>query len=221
MNDKEPTGNEAQDAGKSLAGPGAGAVAFPDRERALSAEEFRHLADVAPAVEWFANISNPRTRRAYRLDLEDFSKFAGIQRPEEFRLVVRAHVIAWRNTLEERNLSPATIRRKLAALSAIFNHLCESNAVLSNPTRGVKRPAASAHEGKTPFIRSGPPRRPTPWITRRTSPRCRSGSAMPTSRPPASMTAGGRGRRTARRLRWRTDALFGPSGRSPARDHPG
>lgn len=137
-------------------------MVFPDRERALTAEEFRHLADLSPEAEWFANITNPRTRRAYRLDLDDFSKFAGIQRPEEFRLVVRAHVIAWRNTLEQRNLSPATIRRKLSALSAIFNHLCESNAVLSNPTRGVKRPAEGAHEGKTPFIRSGPRRRPTP-----------------------------------------------------------
>ena len=155
MNDTQPTGNEAQDAGRSPAPPAAGAVVFPDRERALTAEEFRHLADVAPAVEWFANISNPRTRRAYRLDIEDFSKFAGIQRPEEFRLVVRAHVIAGRQTLEQRNLSPATIRRKLAALSAIFNHLCESNAVLSNPTRGVKRPAADAHEGKTPAISDG------------------------------------------------------------------
>lgn len=152
MCDTQPIGNEAQDARRSPAAPAGGAVVFPDRERALTAEEFRHLADVPPEVEWFANITNPRTRRAYRLDLEDFSKFAGIQRSEEFRLVVRSHVIAWRNSLEQRNLSPATIRRKLAALSAIFNHLCESNAVLSNPTRGVKRPAAGAHEGKTPAI---------------------------------------------------------------------
>jgi hypothetical protein len=124
MNPTQPTGNDGQDAESSPAGPAAGTVVFPDRERALSAEEFRHLADVPPEVEWFANITNPRTRRAYRLDIEDFSKFAGIQRPEELRLVVRSHVIAWRNTLEQRNLSPATIRRKLSALSAIFNHLC-------------------------------------------------------------------------------------------------
>jgi len=79
MNDTAATGNEAEGAGRSRATPGDGAVVFPDRERALTAEEFRHLADVPPEVEWFANITNPRTRRAYRLDLDDFSKFAGIK----------------------------------------------------------------------------------------------------------------------------------------------
>jgi site-specific recombinase XerD len=126
-----------------------------NRPQALTAEQFRDLVDVPPAVEWFANIVNPRTRRAYKMDLEDFMRFAGIRKPEEFRLVVRAHVIAWRKTLEQRSLSPATIRRKLAALSALFNHLCESNAVLSNPTLGVKRPNADSNEGKTPAISNG------------------------------------------------------------------
>jgi site-specific recombinase XerD len=130
-------------------------VIVRDRPRALSAEQFRDLADVPPAVEWFANIDNPRTRRAYKLDLEDFMRFVGIEKAEEFRLVVRAHVIAWRKSLEERSLSSATIRRKLSALSALFNHLCESNAVLSNPTLGVERPNADSNEGKTPAISDG------------------------------------------------------------------
>lgn len=34
-------------------------------ERRLTAAEFQHLAAVPAAVEWFANIDNPRTRRAY------------------------------------------------------------------------------------------------------------------------------------------------------------
>jgi site-specific recombinase XerD len=123
-----------------------------NRPHALSSEQFRDLGDVPPAAEWFANIVNPRTRRAYKMDLEDFISFAGIQKPEEFRLIVRAHVIAWRKSLEQRALSSATIRRKLSALSALFNHLCESNAVLSNPTLGVKRPNADSNEGKTPAI---------------------------------------------------------------------
>lgn len=127
-------------------------IARPNRERALSAEEFRHLGEVPPEVEWFANIVNPRTRKAYKLDLADFMRFAGLGKPEEFRVVVRAHVIAWRKTLEARELSPATIRRKLSALSALYHHLCESNAVLSNPTLGVKRPNAESNEGKTPAI---------------------------------------------------------------------
>jgi hypothetical protein len=31
----------------------------------LTAAEFQKLADVPPEVEWFANISNHHTRRAY------------------------------------------------------------------------------------------------------------------------------------------------------------
>lgn len=123
--------------------------------RALSAPEFLRLTDVPPAVDWFANIINPRTRRAYEGDLKDFMQFVGVANPEEFRLVTRAHVIAWRKSLEGRELAAASIRRRLSALSALFNHLCECNAVLFNPTRGVKRPAADANEGKTPAIGDG------------------------------------------------------------------
>src|SRR5262245_13150971 len=78
--------------------------------RLLTAAEFQGLAQVPPEVEWFANIHNPRTRRAYRLDLGDFMSFVGIKRPEEFRTVTRAHVIAWRKDMERRSLSAPTIR---------------------------------------------------------------------------------------------------------------
>jgi site-specific recombinase XerD len=125
----------------------------------LTAAEFRGLADVPPEAEWFANITNPRTRRAYKIDLADFQNFVGIHKAEEFRTVTRAHVIAWRKSLEARELSPATIRRKLSALSSLYDHLCEANAVLMNPTTGVKRPNEAANEGKTPAISDGQARR--------------------------------------------------------------
>ena len=86
----------------------------------LSRAEFQKLSDVPPETVWFANIDNPRTRRAYMIDLRDFMAFVGIGRPEEFRVVSRAHVIAWRKSLEGRGLGGATIRRKLAALSSIY-----------------------------------------------------------------------------------------------------
>ena len=35
-------------------------------ERLLTAEQFHRLADVPPEVEWFRNIRNPSTRRAYQ-----------------------------------------------------------------------------------------------------------------------------------------------------------
>jgi integrase/recombinase XerD len=51
--------------------------------RLLTAAEFQKLADVPPEVEWFANISNRHTRRAYENAVKDFMRFAGIFRPED------------------------------------------------------------------------------------------------------------------------------------------
>ena len=98
-------------------------IAATPQERALSAEQFHRLAQVPPEAEWFANITNPSTRRAYRIDVQDFSRFVGIERAEEFRIVTRAHVIAWRDNLKHRELSPATIRRKLSAIGSLFDYL--------------------------------------------------------------------------------------------------
>jgi hypothetical protein len=35
-------------------------------ERRLTAIEFQNLADVPPEAEWFDNIKNPSTKRAYK-----------------------------------------------------------------------------------------------------------------------------------------------------------
>ncbi|MGV8899214.1 MAG: tyrosine-type recombinase/integrase [Burkholderiaceae bacterium] len=104
-----------------------------------------------PALTWFANIDNPQTRRAYQNDLSEFMAFAGIDRPDQFRIVTRAHLLAWRRD-QTRVLAGATIRRKLAALSSLFEYLCEANAVTGNPVKGDKRPKVESMEGKTPAI---------------------------------------------------------------------
>jgi site-specific recombinase XerC len=62
-------------------------------------------------------------------------------------------VLAWRAQLETRGLAGATIRRKLAALASLFDHLLESNAVAGgNPVHGVKPPRVESNEGKTPAL---------------------------------------------------------------------
>src|SRR3954467_2346749 len=81
--------------------------------RLLTAAEFHRLTDVPPEVEWFANLTNPQTRRTYENAVKDFMPFAGIVRPEEFRPVTRAHVIAWRDELVQRALNGSTIRHRL------------------------------------------------------------------------------------------------------------
>lgn len=125
---------------------------IPVKKKALTAAQFEKLADVPPELEWLANISNDKTRRAYKNDVTEFSLFLGLKKPEEFRTVMRAHVIAWRETLEGRELSAPTIRRKLSALSSLFDYLCERNAVAGNPVDGVKRPLENSNEGSTPAL---------------------------------------------------------------------
>ena len=120
--------------------------------RALTSAEFSQLEDVPPETEWFANIDNPHTRRAYRNDLKEFMTFAGIRTPIELRLITRAHVIAWRKDLARRHLAPGSIRRKLSALSSLYEFLTDQNAVPTNPVKGVKRPKVDSYEGKTPAI---------------------------------------------------------------------
>jgi integrase/recombinase XerD len=120
-----------------------------DNGRALTPPQFGQLAEVPPELEWLANITNPKTRRAYKIDVGEFSAFAGLQGPAEFRLTTRAHLIAWRRHLESSKLAGSIIRRKLSPLSALFNYLCEHNAIAGNPVDGVKRPSANANEGST------------------------------------------------------------------------
>jgi integrase/recombinase XerD len=136
----------------AAARPAAEIVPVSTTNRLLTAAEFHLLADVPPEVEWFANLSNPSTRRAYENAIRDFMLFTGIARPEEFRTVTRAHIIAWREDLVSRGLGGATIRHRLASLASLFEYLCEKNAVTHNPVKGVERPKTESGEGKTPAL---------------------------------------------------------------------
>jgi integrase/recombinase XerD len=121
-------------------------------KQTLTPAQFSDLADVPPELEWLANITNPKTRRAYKMDVSEFSTFTGLHEPTQLRTVTRARVIAWRKHLESRKLAPSSIRRKLSALSSLFDYLCERNAVPVNPTDGVKRPMANNNVASTPAL---------------------------------------------------------------------
>jgi integrase/recombinase XerD len=125
---------------------------LPAVGRTLTAEEFSSLADIPPETEWLANITNEKTKRAYRADVAEFMVFARLKRPAELRTIARAHVIAWRKTMEARELADATIGRKLSAISSLFEYLCERNAIAGNPVDGVKRPMSTSNEGSTPAL---------------------------------------------------------------------
>jgi integrase/recombinase XerD len=125
----------------------------------LTPAQYSDLADVPPEIEWLANITNPKTRRFYKRDVSEFMAFTGLQESAALRTVARSHVIAWRKDLEARTLSPASIRRKLSALSSLCDYLCERNAVLGNPVDGVKRPTSNNNEGSTPALGDAQARR--------------------------------------------------------------
>jgi len=120
--------------------------------RRLTAPESRQLSTVPGEAEWLANIRNPGTRRIYQRDLRNFMSFIGIGLPRDFRTITRSHVLAWRKHLERRGLGGATIRGKLAALSSLFQYLCNARAVPTNPVNGVARPKVEGRQGKTPAL---------------------------------------------------------------------
>ena len=128
-------------------------------KQTLTPAQFNDLADVPPELEWLGNITNKKTQRAYKIDVAEFMVFSGLQEPTSLRIVTRSHVIAWRKHLESRELSHASIRRKLSALSSLFDYLCERNAVAGNPVDGVKRPMANNNEGSTPALGDAQARR--------------------------------------------------------------
>jgi len=125
-------------------------VVVAKAQLALTAEQFYGLAAVPPEEEWFANLTNPNTRRAYKADVRAFMAFIGISAAEDVRKVTRAHLLAWRKQIARQ--APATVRRKLAAVSSLFDYLCERNAIMLNPVAGVQRPKEGANQGKTPAI---------------------------------------------------------------------
>jgi site-specific recombinase XerC len=71
-----------------------------------------------------------------------FIAFTALQDYMRLRSVGRSHIISWRKDMERRGLAPATVWRKLSALSSLFD-FCERNAVTGNPVDGVKRPMAN------------------------------------------------------------------------------
>ena len=51
----------------------SGPPVLPAVRSHLTPGEFSDLADVPPEIEWLANITNEKTKRAYRSDVEEGS----------------------------------------------------------------------------------------------------------------------------------------------------
>ncbi len=50
----------------------------PISKEALTTAQYSKLAGVPPEIEWIVNITNPKTRRAYKVDVAEFPGFIGL-----------------------------------------------------------------------------------------------------------------------------------------------
>ena len=115
------------------------------------------LAQVPEEDVWLAGLRSPRTKKAYQLDVADFIATLSISTREQLHEVGSAAVLAWKTVLENNRegsgrdgkLRPATVRRKLSALSSLFKHLTQRQLVKHNPVREVTRPKVNRDTGST------------------------------------------------------------------------
>jgi hypothetical protein len=54
----------------------------PHKKHSLTPAQFEQLADVPPEEEWLANITNLKTRRAYKEDVREFILTVGLSSPK-------------------------------------------------------------------------------------------------------------------------------------------
>jgi integrase/recombinase XerD len=107
------------------------AVAIPERGETWT---FGRLM-----AAWLLSYSSECTRRAYKHDAMCWFRFcAGVN--VDPLVAVRVHVDAFARTMEAERAAPATISRRLAAVSSFYTYAVDMGAVLSNPAARVKRP---------------------------------------------------------------------------------
>lgn len=91
-----------------------------------------------------ANRRAPRTIQAYSIDLRQFARFRGFGR-REIRSIRTDHVLAWVSELQRKNLSAASIRRKLAALRSLFAFALRFGLVRRSPLAALRLQLGDVH----------------------------------------------------------------------------
>ena len=113
------------------------------------------LAEVSAENIWLSNFHSDNTKGTYKQAVSDFITDMEIDSSEKLYNVSQAHIISWRDILNAKGLTNATIRNRLAALSSLFRFLADKQLCKSNPVSGVLRPNSGKSGigvGKTPAL---------------------------------------------------------------------
>ena len=130
--------------------PAPAAIVLPRPHPAGLPTVLERLADIPEEEIWLAKQKSARTRRAYRLDVRHFMATLGITTTDALRQADLRAVIAWeRHMREGERAAPSTVRRRLSALSSLFQHLVRHGHAAKNPVREIERPAINRDEGTT------------------------------------------------------------------------
>ena len=120
----------------------------------INQDEYHTLKDIPPESEWIneRRTRSKRTADAYQFDVNEFKKFLGIKKPEDYRKVSRKHVTEWINHLKDQKLTNESIARKISAISSLFKFYCEQSALRDNPCKNITRPQVHSNIGKSDIM---------------------------------------------------------------------
>jgi integrase/recombinase XerD len=106
--------------------------------------ELPHLAGLGQreellAAAWLVSLRSARTRRAYAGDLQAWLAWLG-EREIDVLAAGRVHADLWVAGQLEHDAEPASVRRRLSALSSFYRYCAAHDLVARIPTAGVARP---------------------------------------------------------------------------------
>ncbi|MCK5708146.1 MAG: tyrosine-type recombinase/integrase [Candidatus Aureabacteria bacterium] len=128
--------------------------AIDENKNQSFSDDFKAHHEIIRKTGWLALIGNPKTKKAYLFDVIDFIFSSEINSIKELCNVSTHHLEKWKKILNEKNISPSTIRRKLSSISSLMDHLQSNDFIDHNPVKKVMRPCRKSIESKTPSLDS-------------------------------------------------------------------
>ncbi|MEE8466981.1 MAG: tyrosine recombinase XerC [Planctomycetota bacterium] len=100
----------------------------------------RYLAELT-----HARGASPHTLRAYGADLGELAAFLEARRVRDPSQVTPRTLRAWLGTLDERELSKASVERRLSSARGFFHHLVRIGHLQSSPAVGLRQRRRARH----------------------------------------------------------------------------